>query len=120
MPVLQSTPRRSATKQAALARRLNSARTIAPHILSSTMEYDGGERQVITMQACEPCYIGTLVLEENEYFYLVASKFEGRYYVVQACPEGGHKCSSSDVTVRYRCIEQVKAFVASRKAKKAA
>jgi hypothetical protein len=73
------------------------------------------DKEVILMQAGEACYIGALVLEENEYFFLVASKFEGRYYVVQECPDGGHRCSSTDTAVRYRCIEAVKAYVASFK-----
>jgi hypothetical protein len=111
---VQATPRKSVAKQAAVARRLIAVSTIAPHVLATTMQYQS-DKEVIRMQAGEACYIGTLVLEENEYFFLVKSKFEGRYYVVQECPEGGHKCSSTDTVVRYKAIEQVKAYVASFK-----
>jgi len=36
------------------------------------------------------------------------------------CPDGGHRCSSTDTVVRYRCIEQVKAYVAKVEAARVA
>lgn len=110
MPVVQTTPRRDSHKQAATARRLLAASTIAQHVLDSTIEYQS-EKSVIPCRGRKeqaPSLIGNVVLFPGDRFHLVASKFTNRYYVVIE-RDGTWRCSSKDSVVAARCIAQVQA-----------
>ena len=105
--VLQSVPRKSVAKQAALARRLIATSTIARHVLNSTIEYQS-EKPVIRCRAHEGSVVGQVAILNGDLFYLVASRFAGRYYVV-VNQQGTWTCSSKDERVAAHCITQVQA-----------
>lgn len=80
---IQSTPRRSVAKQAALARRLNVVTHIAQHVLDATIELEDEDREIIH----RPGRYGDL--------FFVASRFPGRYYPVNY-RNGVWSCSAAD------------------------
>jgi len=61
MSKIQANPRHSLVRGAAVATRLNATRTVAPHILQTTVEREAG-RGVVHMQVMEPAYCGAIVL----------------------------------------------------------
>lgn len=100
--IAQPTPRKSITKQAALARRLNAAsRQPAPHVIRETIYDETIKQPVLRKKATESFQVGGCYVAINEHYYLVASKFLGYYYLVS---EQGYICSSSHEEVAAHCI----------------
>lgn len=92
-------------RAAATARRLIANTSIAPHVLASTYKYES-TRDIVRMQAMEACYCGQVVIEEQEIFYLVKSKWASLYYVVKS----NGACSSQDDRVAAACWARVLAY----------
>lgn len=110
MPVVQSTPRASFVKQAALANRLNARRQVAPHISASTyFDIDGLLTESVNeLVADETVAIGSLIITAGQQYFLVASKFAGCFYAVRFNEETHTwQCSASDERVKVMVIRQV-------------
>src|SRR5260221_443294 len=102
------------TRSGANARRLINATSISPHVIQATIydeRFDG--KAVAFCKANERMEVGNIVVEENEHFYIVASKFVGRFYVVN------RKGQSSSKDLQAKHLQQVKQFIAERIAAKA-
>ena len=91
------------------------ARTIAQHVLDTTIAYaEGAGRQIIGIRQRELDRVGTIVLTPGMRAYLVASKLDmGRYYVVVQLNDKWFS-SCRDERVAARQIEQVKAYRTSK------
>ncbi len=102
MTVLQSTPRKSGTKQAAVARRLIAASTIHPSILASTIFVPGlsGEAgEVKHLRAGRSFKVNGLEVAKGEMCVLVQSQAApGRWFV---CSH--HEWSTKDLAVIAKC-----------------
>lgn len=106
---LQSTPRKSVTRGASVARRLVASTSIAAHVLNATIEDFQVEKPVQRCRAEVGFVCGQAVILAGDVFYLVASKFEHRFYVLTQ-RNGRWQCSSREATVATRCIAQVEAM----------
>jgi hypothetical protein len=93
MSKLQPMPRHSLTRGAALARQINANRTIAQHVIKSTVVVESLTEPVAHRIATENMLVGTLLVRAGQPYYLVASKFAPRYYVV-IYSDGKWLCSS--------------------------
>lgn len=94
----QITPRHDARKQAAVGRKLNAVRTIAPHVLAATVKYTT-TKEVVRGRCNAGFRRGNARVYTGEIFYLVPSKFANRCYVVDA----RGNCSASDDRVACGC-----------------
>ncbi len=111
MSLHQSVARKDGYKQAAQARRLNQQRHIAPHVLASTVEAEL-DAPVVELAAEHTFWKGEIVVVRKETFYLVASRFPGRCYIV-ANVQGQWCCSASEEVVAALMIGRVQAFLAA-------
>jgi hypothetical protein len=122
MPVLQPIYRKG-TRSNNQVRNLIAATSIAPHILTSTIEDTRfGDKQIVFCRAHETTTLANITVKAGGHFYLVASKFftlteengefkkNRRYYIV-ARVAGAWKCSASEAKVAAKCISQEKAAV---------
>lgn len=83
---------------------------IAQHILDATIETDRFTgRTVVFCKANEPMLVGQVAIRNGQQFFLVASKFSNRYYVV-AVVKGQFACSSKDANVAAQMIAKVQAY----------
>ncbi len=92
---------------------------IARHVIQATMNNETASKRfpgenVLRCRAHELVICGDVVVEVGQVFYLVASKFAPRYYVV-ALSKGTYQCSSKDAA--NLCINQVKAYCPPSRAK---
>jgi hypothetical protein len=85
----QYVARKSLTKGAAQAIRLNVQRTIAQSVLNSAFHLtaeNAARRSIQSRHAVRDFGRGSLIVRRGEAFYLVeSSRFAGRYYVVERC-----------------------------------
>jgi hypothetical protein len=111
---------RRGTRSNATGRRLiAAAQSIAPSVLRTTVEHTDIHQAVMRCLAIESGVIAGIAVFEDTHFYLVASKFAGRFYVVYR--DGGRwLCSSNDERVKAHCIRQVEAYRATLRQKAAA
>jgi len=91
--------RRSLTRGAAQASRLNAARTVSPSVLNATFHLtaENAERGPVQLRTAARTFGrgGSLVIRQGERFWLVeSSKFAGRFYVL--VQRNGRWFSSSD------------------------
>lgn len=96
--------------------RINSYRPngrIAPHVLRETIvdERFAG-REVVFSVANECIEVGSMLITPGEHFYLIASKFVNRFYVMTRDGK-----SSGGPELQAKHLKQVKQFIAARKAK---
>ena len=106
---------KSGNRSAATARRLIAATSIAPHVIQATIydeRFDG--REVVFSIAHEVIEVGNILVTPGEHFFLIASKFVGRFYIMTR--DG--KSSSKELQAKH--LQQVKAYIAERKAGKVA
>lgn len=97
MPVLQPTPRRSASKGAALGRRLNAQRTMAASLVAATVEMED-EREIIA----RPGKYGVL--------YLVRSQVVANRYYPVTCRDGIYQHTTDETTAK-RLIARIQAYL---------
>lgn len=104
---------RRGTRSNATARRLIAVSgSIAPSVLSSTIEDDSFTQPVLRCKADETKLLASVPLFEGQYFFLVRSKFEGRAYVLaKNLRAGGWICSSRDEHVKAMCIKKVECYL---------
>ena len=105
---------RSGSRSAATARRLIAATSIAPHVIQATIydeRFDG--KAVAFCKANERIQAGNIVVEAGQHFYIVASKFVGRFYIVN------RKGQSSSKELETKHLQLVKQYIAERIAAKA-
>jgi|SRR5579884_1602273 len=115
MALHQSVARHGFVRQAQQARALNKQRTIAPHVLESTVEYADLDKDISLRRCTAPRLVGQVVLVPGQQFFAVKSKFAGRYYIV-AKQNGKLTCSCKDERTATLMIAKVKAFIAERQA----
>lgn len=86
--------------------------SIAPHVLAQTI-YDErfAGREVVFTVANEVIEVGSTLILPGEHFYLLASKFVNRFYVMTRDGK-----SSGGPELQAKHLHQVKAFIAARKA----
>jgi len=102
---VQHMPVRGAAS-ASTARKMINNTSVASHIINTTV-YDVQitEQVAIRVSLFDDVVCGVPVREDS-IFYLVASKFAHRFYVV-ALVDGQYRCSASDERVVDRCIAKV-------------
>jgi hypothetical protein len=86
--------------------------SIAPHVLTQTLcdsRFEG--REVIFSVAHDVIEVGSLLITPGEHFYLIASKFVNRFYVMTRDGK-----SSGGAELQAKHLQMVKAFIAARKA----
>lgn len=108
---------KSGARSAATARRLIAATSIAPHVLRETIcdeRFNG--REVVFSVANEVIEVGSTLILPGEHFYLVASKFVNRFYVLTKNAYGWQ--SSGGVELQAKHLQMVKRYIAERKASK--
>lgn len=111
----QYVARRSFSRGASQATNLNAdSRRMVQHVLDATVEEPECTKQVQSCHATEVFVCGRAVLLPGQHFWLVASKFEHRFYVVLE-RDGQYQCSSRDEKVARWCIRQVEAARERRK-----
>jgi hypothetical protein len=114
---MQVTPRRDSCKQAAVANRLNAVRSIAQHVLATTIYDERISDSVKRCKAGEPFLKGQVFVGKDQHFYLVTSKFEHRFYVVVFNKRiQQYQCSATDEAIKARCISQVREYIHLRRA----
>lgn len=91
---------------------------IARHVIQATIINETASKRFLGEKVlrCRPHELvicGDVVVEVGQVFYLVASKFAPRYYVVVIC-NGIYQCSSKESA--NLCINQVKAYCPSSRA----
>lgn len=120
MAVLQPVPRKSITKQAALAHRLTSNVSIASHLLDSTMQVEQfSGRQVVRCRASEIIRVGSVTVLPGQFFYFIASKFHARFYIVKYNGvQAAWESSSTDERVAAHTIGEVKKYIRAYHAQK--
>lgn len=111
---------KSGNRSAATARRLIASTTIAPHVLRETIcdERFAG-REVAFCTSHEVIEVGNVVILPEEKFYIIASKFVNRFYVMTRNAYGAWQ-SSGGVELQAKHLQMVKRYVAARKAAKVA
>jgi hypothetical protein len=101
---------RRGTRSNATARRLvASSQSIAPSVLRTTIERDDIHQPVMRCFTLEAGTLAGIRIDDASHFYLVASKFAGRYYVVYR-KDGRWLCSADDERVQARLVRQVEMY----------
>jgi hypothetical protein len=93
--IMASVARKDGYKQAAQARRLLANVSVAPHVILCTLLLAGIEQEVSYRIATESFQVGDIQINRRDGYWLVASKFAGRYYVVVK-QNGSYLSSSKD------------------------
>jgi len=78
---------------------------IAQHILTSTVAYES-DKAVVAGRIHEDGILAGVQIKANELFFLAASKFPGRYYVINEYGE----CSATDDRVVAAKVAQVQVY----------
>lgn len=100
------------TASAATARKLNASRTIAPHVIASTVEcsdYAADVQVVACRSKSAQVKCGVSLAVGQIYFMVRSPKFVNRWYVFSK-----NKCSSHEQAIKVFCAAQVEAFKAAR------
>lgn len=105
--------RRSLSRGAAQAIRLNAARVISPSVLNATFHLtaENAERGSLQSRHASIDFMrGQLIIRRGETFFLVeSSKFAGRFYVLVQ-RNGRWISSSDDARVTAQLVERVHTF----------
>lgn len=103
----------------ATARRLIASTSVAPYVRRSTVLDERIEQPVMRCRAEAAAILAGIILTAGQHFYLVASKFSHRFYVV-AKTAYGWQCSAKEAAIQQRCICLVRDYRRQLRARQAA